>query len=1163
MDSKSKKNINKWFITFIFLVGTLQAGERLRNCAVTQSYPLPADATINFPSRAIILEDSQLVAAAPRRNGNSDPGKIYLYNASDTAIQDSADQDIDAEICRGQFFGETMVRLSDENNPGNRFAVFDPGYCENGSFLDSSGRGYIYEVVNGNLNLIQTLPARREGGLQFGKSAVYSDGYLFVGAGTKGDMVSSDRENYVAIYQCDTGGCTFVSEMLDSNLTGIGFLSPEHVLPPADVYTFPEFTAGFGAKITVDSANDRLGVFVELYQTRASDNFRIFWTNAVMVFDISIITNPVLINVIKGVDYQAPFLVPDSITGGSGSITYANHTVFRGNTVHVSEPEFDQPCRNDAGIINSVDIDTGDLLGNFLYDCTNIPFQASNQMEFGNWFAPLGAASMVMIVGAVDGGNLNPLRLYDYNPISGHSNYPSIAGGGFIDELFTGTNTTPVNGDLGQEFDRVFYPETNKYALTWGAGIDNSAQGNAYVLECDAPTNMVIDIPPGTIDTTEIFKSDPATAISGGAPITDNLVVTTTNTYLWDVNFSVDIINAANPIAPIKDTAELDIKVTSPAGTAVTISSGNGATGAFFSTYFDDSAVSKKTVTDANYGLYFTSGTYDDRHAETPLIAESALGAFIGEDPNGTWTIEVVDNAVGGAVATLDSWGLEITTLDASPTDTLVSNNTTVNLLISDSATVADSLSIDTVGSVVCDVDLITSITHTFAADLDVNLMSPTGSMVTITTDNGNDNDDVFDGTLWDDSANENASDYVYANSVVATTLTPEGALSAFNGENPNGDWTLFITDDSVGNNGMLTSWDLDITTCAVGGPIASNDDLTTDEISLLNGNVLNDNGNGVDSDPDMDPLMITEMNGEASNINTQISLASNALLTLNNNGSFSYDPNGQFDGLHVGEEATDTFNYTLSDGALASVGTVTITITGLGGAPIANDDTFTSDEDNVLTGNVLDDNGNGVDSDFEMDSLMITELNGAAADIGMQISLASNALLTLNGDGSFSYDPNGQFDSLISGEMATEVFNYTLSDGALIDNGAVTITINGVNDAPILNTNEDGTINSGTLEIDNSLLSANDPDDDGAGLTFLVTTAPLHGELQLDGSGTINSFTQADINNLRLTYVHDGSLNATDSFEFSLTDGGEDGVGTITGTFNINTDILFFSGFE
>ena len=59
---------------------------------------------------------------------------------------------------------------------------------------------------------------------------------------------------------------------------------------------------------------------------------------------------------------------------------------------------------------------------------------------------------------------------------------------------------------------------------------------------------------------------------------------------------------------------------------------------------------------------------------------------------------------------------------------------------------------------------------------------------------------------------------------------------------------------------------------------------------------------------------------------------------------------------------------------------------------------------------------------------------------------MASGALLTLNADGTFDYDPNGAFDDLAEGETATDGFAYTVSDGnGGVDTASVTITIDGV----------------------------------------------------------------------------------------------------------------------
>ncbi|HLG13024.1 MAG TPA: proprotein convertase P-domain-containing protein [Blastocatellia bacterium] len=144
------------------------------------------------------------------------------------------------------------------------------------------------------------------------------------------------------------------------------------------------------------------------------------------------------------------------------------------------------------------------------------------------------------------------------------------------------------------------------------------------------------------------------------------------------------------------------------------------------------------------------------------------------------------------------------------------------------SGTRTTTISVSGIGTSIWDVDAITTLTHTACADLDITLKSPAGTIVTLTTDNGGTNDNVFNGTLWDDQANPGgqvpyssnngvASDHAYTNNTLASPIVPEESLGAFIGEDPNGTWTLTITDDSSGDIGNLASWSINITTLGAG----------------------------------------------------------------------------------------------------------------------------------------------------------------------------------------------------------------------------------------------------------------------------------------------------------------------------------------------------------
>ena len=168
-----------------------------------------------------------------------------------------------------------------------------------------------------------------------------------------------------------------------------------------------------------------------------------------------------------------------------------------------------------------------------------------------------------------------------------------------------------------------------------------------------------------------------------------------------------------------------------------------------------------------------------------------------------------------------------------------------------------------------------------------------------------------------------------------------------------------FVVDDgeSHSNTSALATTKLSF----VLPPIAVNDNLETDEDTQLSGNVLDDNGNGPDSDPNGDPLEVTSVNGIKSNVGSEITLQSGALLVVNADGTFEYNPSGQFEFLSNGETNLDSFDYTISDGK-GGTDTATFTINILG----ANELLDGTPQDDVLVGSNLADTIKGLEkNDF------------------------------------------------------------------------------------------------------------------------------------------------------------------------------------------------------
>ncbi|NWG92891.1 MAG: hypothetical protein HXY21_10370, partial [Parvularculaceae bacterium] len=267
--------------------------------------------------------------------------------------------------------------------------------------------------------------------------------------------------------------------------------------------------------------------------------------------------------------------------------------------------------------------------------------------------------------------------------------------------------------------------------------------------------------------------------------------------------------------------------------------------------------------------------------------------------------------------------------------------------------------------------------------------------------------------------------------------------------------------------------------------PVAQDDAIAAAEDGpAANGDLFADNGAGADADADGDPFTVTHVNGQTTNVGTQITLASGALLTVNSDGSYAYDANGAFEHLGAGETATDGFTYRIFDTfGGTDIAAVTVTIDGANDLPDARDDSVSAAEDGPATaGDLFADNGGGADSDIDGDSFFVQRVNGLVANVGTQIALASGALLTVNSDGSYAYDANGAFEHLGVGETAADSFVYRVSDGqGDFDDATATVVVNGANDAPDSRDDSVGVIEnaivSGSVFADNGAGADDDPD--------------------------------------------------------------------------------------
>ncbi len=200
--------------------------------------------------------------------------------------------------------------------------------------------------------------------------------------------------------------------------------------------------------------------------------------------------------------------------------------------------------------------------------------------------------------------------------------------------------------------------------------------------------------------------------------------------------------------------------------------------------------------------------------------------------------------------------------------------------------------------------------------------------------------------------------------------------------------------------------------------------------------------------DFEADALSIVAVGGDATAVGNQVVLASGALITINADGTYSYDPNGQFEALNTGETATDAVTFDISDGTHTITRTLDITIDGVDDnhAPVAQNVIYTVDADHAGGTYAF----NAADPD-PGDTVLTYDSPGMQTP-PFQISLPQlKTDFDNNLDGTFKVVPGQDLQALAEGQTKDFTFTYTATDshGAVSDEATLTFEITGVNDAP------------------------------------------------------------------------------------------------------------------
>lgn len=146
----------------------------------------------------------------------------------------------------------------------------------------------------------------------------------------------------------------------------------------------------------------------------------------------------------------------------------------------------------------------------------------------------------------------------------------------------------------------------------------------------------------------------------------------------------------------------------------------------------------------------------------------------------------------------------------AGPARASVIASSNVPVAICDLCTVTSTINVGSHG-LITDLNASIDINHSFDGDRQIELQSPGGTIVVL-SDNRGGNGNNFIHTVFDDEA---ATAIGAGSAPFNGSFRPDGLLSAFDGQDVFGVWTLRIADQFSRDDGRLSAWSIDVSTLA------------------------------------------------------------------------------------------------------------------------------------------------------------------------------------------------------------------------------------------------------------------------------------------------------------------------------------------------------------
>ena len=235
--------------------------------------------------------------------------------------------------------------------------------------------------------------------------------------------------------------------------------------------------------------------------------------------------------------------------------------------------------------------------------------------------------------------------------------------------------------------------------------------------------------------------------------------------------------------------------------------------------------------------------------------------------------------------------------------------------------------------------------------------------------------------------------------------------------------------------------------------PVAGDDNYTFDADQVISGNMLSNDAAGANGQLFLRDFgsqdVLAKQPGQVTDI-----AGAYGTFHLMADGTFTYTLSDAVKaGLYAGTTLHETVQYKISDGkGHTDVAIFNLDINGTATKPHAVDDHYSFNENDAISGNVLDNDIPGSNGQLYLRSVTGTDI-GAKQGPG-QVTDVSGTYGTFHfhPDGSFTYDLDPTVAAgLHAGDMVEEKLQYyKISDGkGHTDVGVITLDINGVSDRP------------------------------------------------------------------------------------------------------------------